>query len=51
MRRDLEEKGRRRRKRKSPQEERNHDHMVRRNTKYLGYNAGEIARAAVGRVD
>lgn len=27
------------------------EHMARRNTKYLGYGAGEVARAAVRRVD
>jgi hypothetical protein len=31
--------------------ERNHEHMARRNSKYLGYSAGELARLLVKKVD
>ena len=30
---------------------RSHEHMTRRNCKYMGYTAGEVARPAVRRVD
>ena len=31
--------------------ERSHEHMARRNSKYLGYTAGEVARPAVREAD
>ena len=33
-----------------PGEEMDHEHMARRNSKYLGDTAGEVARAAVRKV-
>jgi hypothetical protein len=35
---------------KAPQQERYHEHVARRNSKYLGYTAGEVARPAVRKV-
>jgi hypothetical protein len=55
-----EEEARRRRKEEEGEVEeeaamrggrRSHEHMTRRNCKYMGYTAGEIARPAVRRVD
>lgn len=40
-------RGRTRREEKAPQEEMYHVHMDRRNSKYLGYTAGEVAKLAV----
>ena len=33
---------------RKPPEERNHVHLTRRISKYLGYTAGEVARVSVG---
>ena len=37
--------------RKLPRRERNHEHMVKRNSMCLGYTAGEVIRLAVRIVD
>ena len=36
-----------RKKRKTPGGEMNHKHMTRRNSKYLGYTPGKVARLAL----
>jgi hypothetical protein len=41
----------RRREEKVPWEELYYEHMARRNSKYLGYTAGEMARPAVRKAD
>jgi hypothetical protein len=38
------------RRRKPPLGERNHEHMARRNSKYLGYSPWEVARPVIKRV-
>lgn len=46
-----EKKGRRRRRRKLSWGGKNHEHMARKNSKYLGYITEEVACPAVRRVD
>jgi hypothetical protein len=36
---------------KAPREEMYHEHLARRNSEYLGYTAGEVARPAVRKVN
>ena len=43
--------GRDRESKRLPSEEMDHEHMARRNSKYLGYASGEVPRPAVRRVD
>jgi len=47
----LEERDWKRKKRKLVGREMGHEHMGRRNSKYLGYTAGEVARPSIRRVD
>ena len=52
MRRDQEEEEENlRERRKLPGGEMDSEHVARRNSKYLGYTTGEVARPAVSRVD
>ena len=48
---DREKKKGHRRGRKQPQEEKDHEHVARRNSKCLDYTAGEADRQADTRID